>query len=234
MAIIKSYNATTLLKSAIVLDLGDVTRQAQHLRQKSQDDAQRIIEEANSQVEALRQTAHDESAKKGYEEGHDTGLREGFEEGLKVGQERAVAAAKDELERIEQTWTDAMNQWESKRQEIERQARRSVVEFAVRFAEKVVHRAIEVDCDVVVDQVSHVLSCVLRPTDITVQICKEDRPVLEKAMPRLLGEMANVKHMNLVEDDSIKRGGCVVSYGQGRIDASIETQLKNLADLFLP
>ena len=233
MVIIKSEHATTLLKDAIVMDLGDVARQARAIRESAEAKANNLIQEAQAQVESLRRTAHDESAAKGYQEGFDKGLEEGRQQGHQAGHQEAVKVAGEALNRIQQAWTDAMQQWDASRQDIERELRRTVVTFAICFAQKIVHRAIEVNPDVVVDQLTEVLSHVLRPMDVVVRVCHEDRAVLEEAMPRLLSDFSLVNHIDLVEDESVSRGGCVVSYGQGQIDASMETQLKRLTELMM-
>lgn len=233
MAIIKSSHATTLLKDSIVMDLGDVSRQAQQIRDSAEAKASRIIQEAEQQVESLRQAAHTESAAQGYQEGLEKGLKEGRQKGQQEGHEEAVTATSESLEAIQKAWSDAMRQWDENRQDVEREVQRSVVTFAVQFANKIIHRAIEFDPEIVVNQLADVLSYVLRPVDVTVRICREDRSVLESAMPRLLNDFSNVKHIHLTDDESVGRGGCVVTYGQGQIDASIETQLNRLTELII-
>ena len=71
----------------------------------------------------------------------------------------------------------------------------------------------------------------LRPTDVTVSINPADRAALEEAMPRLAAGLPNLTHVRLVDDLGVTRGGCVISYGHGRIDATIETQFDRLVEL---
>jgi flagellar biosynthesis/type III secretory pathway protein FliH len=67
-----------------------------------------------------------------------------------------------------------------------------------------------------------------------VRIAPSDREAMAGAMPQLAAEFAHLKHIHLVDDPAVSPGGCVVSYGQGRIDAAIETQLRRVAELMLP
>ncbi len=231
MAIIKSHNAKTLLKEAIVLDLGDVARQAKRLREAAQAKARRIIEDAQCQAESLRQKAHTDSATQGHQEGFEKGKSEGHQQGLREGHQEALDQAKEQLQSLQQAWIEAMGQWEAKRQDMEQEAGKAVLELAVRLGQKLVHRVIQIDKEVAVEQVAAVLSHVLRPVDVTVRICADDRPVLEESMPRLTAEFPQLKHVQLVDDPEMTRGGCVVSYGQGRIDATIETQLERVVEL---
>jgi flagellar biosynthesis/type III secretory pathway protein FliH len=102
------------------------------------------------------------------------------------------------------------------------------------LAEKLVHRVIQIDPTVIVDQVANALAHVLQTMDVTVRVSPADRPVLEEAMPELLAEFGHLKHVRIVDDPEITPGGCIVSYGQGQIDTTLDTQLTRLVELMLP
>lgn len=234
MAIIKSNNAETLLKSAIVLDLGDVAHQAQRLREAAQAQAKALVQEAQNKVESMRKAAHDESAKQGYDEGLQRGLEEGRKQGQQEGHQEALKRSGEQLSRLQGAWSKLLEQWESQRQTLEQQARQAVLDLAIEVAQKVVHRVIEVDDRVVASQLSGVLSYILRPMDVTVRVCAEDRPVLEEAMPGMLKAFAQVQSVQLIDDPQVGRGGCVISYGQGVIDATVEKQIERLVEMIVP
>ena len=233
MAVIKHQNAAPLIRDAIVLDLGDVVRQAQRIREAAEAKARDIVESAQRSAESMSQRVHTDSAEKGHQQGFDQGLSQGREQGLQEGHKQAMETASGQLEAITQAWTQALGQWDAQRQDMEREARAAVLDFAIQLAKKVVHRLIEVDPAVAVDQVQAVLSHVMRPMDVCIQICGDDRPVLEEAMPKLLAEFSQVKHVALVDDPDVGRGGCVLGYGQGRIDATIQTQIQRLVELIV-
>lgn len=234
MAIIKGQQAIRLVKDAIVLDLGDVARQAQRLRQAAEDQARKIIEDAQRQAQNLQQRVHSDSSKEGYDQGFASGLEEGRRQGHQEGQLESLEQARQEHERIQQQWLVALDGWDIQLHQLQRQARHEVLHLALGLAQRVVRRAIEVDQDVVCRQLDDVLSHVLRPVEVVVRICPDDRPTLEQAMPRLMGKFPQFKQVQLVEDETVGRGGCVVDYGQGQIDATIETQMQRLLDLIMP
>ncbi len=234
MAVIKNHNANNVLKNAIVLDLGDVARQAKLLREEAQTQAQQIIADARQEAETQSKIAYEESKKRGYDDGYKPSLEEGLKNGREQGRQEAYDNANEQLDMIQQSWIDAAQVWDTQRQEMYRDARRAVLDLTLSLAQKLVHRVIEVDPEVIVDQMTSVLACVLRPTDVTVRICPDDRPSLEQAMPRLMTQFTQVKHIHLIDDPDIKRGGCVVGYGQGEIDASIDTQMQRLIELIVP
>ena len=109
-----------------------------------------------------------------------------------------------------------------------------MLQLALRLAEKLVHRVIEVDPSVVVDQLAQALTHVLRPVHVTVSINPADRELLNEAMSQLLAEFTHLRHIELVDDPQVSAGGCIVSYGQGQVDADIDTQLERVINLMLP
>jgi flagellar assembly protein FliH len=230
MALIKSSEARQLIKEAIVLDLGDVAHQAAQIRAAAEDRARRILTEAQTQAQQLTANAHQQGHAQGLEQGH----KEGLAKGLELGRKQASAQAAAEFKTLQQSWLDAINQWNTDRHTLEVGAREAVLEFALRLAEKVVHRVIQVDASVIADQLAAAVSHVLSPTDLVVHICPDDRAMLEQAMPQLAAELPQMKHVRLVDDAGVARGGCVVNYGQGRIDATLDTQLRRIVEVLLP
>ena len=47
-------------------------------------------------------------------------------------------------------------------------------------------------------------------------------------------EFRGLEHVHLVDDASVTPGGCVVTSGQGVIDAQIDTQLRRIVELLVP
>ena len=230
MAIIKSNNAAAMLKDAVVLDLGDIGKQAKALREKAQQQADQILRDAQAQAQQLI----DGAEAVGLEQGKAAGYEQGLAEGREQGKAQALAEAAEQLTQLQQAWVAAAQQWEAQQQTLHRQARQDVLKLAVMLARKVVHRVVEQDNQVAADQVAAALSHVLRPSDVTVRICPDDRQVVEEALPAVANTMSQLKHVQLVDDPAVGKGGCIVSFGQGQIDASIDTQLDRVVQLLLP
>lgn len=230
MPVLKQYQTTPAMREAIVLDLGDIGAQAARIRAAAETQAQQIIAAAEDKAERLAREREAEAAQRGYAEGLERGLAEGREQ----GHAEALSQSAEQLRQLTEAWSQVVTEWESQRVEMEREARQSVLNFALSAAEKLVHRVIEVDETVIIDQAGHALSLVLSAQNATVRVHPVDRPLLNDALPQLLDELNEVQHIELVEDASITPGGCVVAFGQGTIDATIERQLGRLIDMILP
>jgi len=230
MAILKQSQSRTMLREAIVLDLGDVTRQAEKIRDNAKAAAERIIVEAKAEATRVAEQVQANAQERGREEGYQAG----FQEGREAGHADALAETREQLEGLQKGWMSAATQWDGMQQAMYQEAQHVMLEMSLKLAHKLLHRIIEVDPTVIVDQVANALGHVMRPFDVKVFINPADRPVLEEALPQLLHEFDQLKHVDLVDDESMGRGGCIVRYGKGRVDATIERQLERIVALMVP
>ncbi len=87
MALIRHTEAASLAREAMVLDLGDLARQADELKALAEAEAERIVEGAVEQRRMILKGARDE----GYDEGYKCGHAEGVEAGQREGREEKLA-----------------------------------------------------------------------------------------------------------------------------------------------
>ena len=227
MPILKQTSTRPLMKDAVVLDLGDLGKQAAALKAAAERKAREIVEAAAA--EAARLTEGAEAA--GREAGHAAGYEAGLAEGREAGRAEALEQAREELAALTERWGGLADVLEARRAELEHEAQDAVLDLALRLAEKVTHRVVEVDRGVVVGQVAAALERVLSPTDAVIVIHPEDRAALEEALPEMLERFTKLKHVSLREDDAVGLGGCRVEFDGGGIDAEIDTQLRRIAEL---
>ena len=230
MPVLKSEQATEACRDAIVMDLSDVEAEAARIIADARDEERQIVEDAQQQKQRISDEAHDEA----YQRGHSEGVEQGMADGRLQGRAEAHEQAAQQLSELQQAWIEAAQSWEMQRQDMDRQARQAVLDFALLFAKKLVHHVIEVDDRVIVDQVAAALSHVLRPLDVNIRINRDDRPTLEQALPKLLEQVNGLEHVRLIDDEAVDRGGCVVNYAQGQIDATIDTQIGRIVELIAP
>lgn len=230
MPVVRRNQSTPAMKEAIVLDFGDIGAQAAKLRQAAENRAAEILRKAERQAAELLRNAEEQGVEAGYQDG----LERGYADGLEKGREEAFQKAAEQIAAVEEAWLDLSGRWESQLGDLITQAREGLLAFGLRFAERLVHRVIEVDEEVVVDQLAEVLGHILRPLDVHVRINPEDRPVLEKAMPDLLARFNQLQHVELTDDPQVTRGGCIARFGHGQIDATIDRQVERMVEAILP
>lgn len=230
MALIKSHNTQQHAAQAVVLDLGDLRQQADAILARAHEQAERIVNEAQVKAKDI----HTQAKQAGYDVGYELGKTEGQVEGEKQGLQKAHEEAKVICDQIQQAWIHAAEQWDGMRHDMISEAQQSLLKLAMLTAEKIVQRVQTTDPTLIQSQVNAALEYVVAPCAVTIHISPDDRPQLEALLPEMLNQLSNAEHVNLVEDASIQRGGCMVDYGRGRIDARIETQLEQMIQTLIP
>ncbi len=230
MPVLKGHTFQSSSRETIVLDLGDLGRQAAKLREAAERQAAGIIDRARIEAEHKSQQAQDEAHAKGFEAGH----AEGHANGLAQGKAEAFNEAKQQLTALQSAWTSALHTFDSERKLLRQEAETAVLRLALQLAGKVLHRAVEVEPGRVVDQARAALSYVLEPTSVRIALHPDDRALVESAMPGLIAGAVCGCDITMEDDAAITRGGCVVKHPQGAVDATLQTQLHRLTELLMP
>ena len=228
MSLIKNNKADRIV-SRTYEDLGDLKLQAERLVQEARGEALRIIEQARAEGENLiKETVPDAQA-----QGREQGLEEGREVGRREAYEEAIGRCADEIAALIANWTEALQAFESARADMLLAAREDVLEFALAMGEKITHRVVEADPTVIMDQLIETLSMVVAPTAVTVSINPKDRRLVKTELGGVLDTVSQCTHVELCDDETVGRGGCVVRTGRGTIDATIERQIERIVGALL-
>lgn len=230
MPVVKCTQSDDLLRSAVVLDLGDLRREGERIIGAARAEADQILALARSEAERLRREASD----KGYAQGLARGMSDGRSKGEEAGRAQAFAEHQEQLDALLTRWNAGIERWEAERGRWMLEAREDVLRFACRFASRIVHRQIDLDPSIVVDQVAAALSLLTQPSRARVTVNPADVALIDAALPGLRQRLADAPEIEVAADDSISRGGCRVSAGRGVVDATIETQIDRLVDALLP
>jgi len=231
VAVIKGHRAAEATKSAVRLDLGDLGRQGLEAIDAARREAERIREEARAERERIVAGAHEEGFAKGRAEGHEAGLAEGRE----LGRAEAFEAARPRLEEAAGALSSVVDPFSELRDGLLEAARRDAVRLALLLARRVTKRTVEIDEGVAIEQIAAALGELSRRTRVTVRAHPDDRALVAEALPALAERLETVEHAELIADDSVGRGGCVVSTDAGgTIDARIEAQLDRMVDELWP
>lgn len=230
MALIKANNSSHLIKDAIVLDMGDLGRQAERLLSGARAEAVRILAEAKAQADQLIAEADG----RGHAQGLERGEQEGRQAGIELGRKEAVAQFAQQLRQITQAWTEALERWNGDRAAMLHEAQADVIRFADAVARRVVHRMVQADPTIIQDQLRHALELVSRPSRLRITMHPDDRALAEEVLPGLMAAIGGGAEAILQVDASLTRGGCVLATDHGRIDASIDRQLDRIAEALVP
>lgn len=225
MALIRQAQIGDAIKSAVVLDLGDLMRQGEVLKAAARAEVDRILVEGREERRRVVEGAA--------EEGRREGLARGFEEGRAKGAEEGRAALLAEyrprLEGLEKGWTEALAEFQARREELLTQARADVLALAARVAEMVTQRAVELNGGAAEAQLTAVLALVAGGSKLVIRVNPREKRTFGEALRELAGRFEAAEHAEVVPDESLSPGSCVVATpAGGEIDASIRTQLERI------
>lgn len=234
MPLIRNKQAGHITPRAVALELDDVRAEARNVIESARAEASRILTQAQGSVQEERavilQSARAEGKQAGYEDGLEAGRREGMEQVLSEALEPHRAL----LDEIAPNWAEQLERFSEEREQLMEEARKEIISFGLELAQRIVQRVIQQEEGVCVDQVSEAIRLIGRPTQMRISVSPEDLPVLERALPGVLQAARLGDDVELIEDPTITRGGCVLSTPEGSIDATIETQLDRIADTLIP
>jgi flagellar biosynthesis/type III secretory pathway protein FliH len=229
--VIRQAEAERIARDAVVLDLGDLARQAEGVRARARAEAESLLAKAAAERQRLIGNAREEGLARGLEEGRVRGEAEG----KKAGHDAALAERREALQKLEAAWATALEEFVSQRESMLLSARQDVLALAVMMGERITKRVVQVDPAVVQGQLESVLAILAKPTRLTIAISPADEALTREAVPSLMARFPGAQHIDLIVDETLGTGSCVArTGGGGTIDATIPTQLDRMVEALLP
>lgn len=227
--VIKAEVAHSLAGGLCSVDLRDIAAQAEAMLAAARAEADQIVasarDEARAQSEAIRQDAH--------REGH----KEGLAQGQAQGQAAALAEARERFtqdqDSLVSALTDLLAAFAAKREQMYLAARRDVVVLAVAIARRIagkLEEMVDVAPDIAAAACGEALDLVQGATEASIRAHPDDWAALEHLAESLHKETQASRHVRVVEDASVGRGGVIVETADSTVDATLTSRIERIAD----
>jgi flagellar biosynthesis/type III secretory pathway protein FliH len=197
---------------------GPKLEEAEKLVRQRRHEAQQIVEAARADARQIRADARDEAHAQALSE-----ARAQFSEELSAAVAEQVAA-------FEQARTVLLRQIEAAAAGHRREIEQELTGLVAAMAEKVIHRKLDSDDGVVLDVVRATIERASCADRLTVRVPAPDEERLREAMAELLAAADGPEWLEIVADETIGPGGCIVDTERGRFDARISTQIEQLSE----
>jgi flagellar assembly protein FliH len=230
MALLKRADSDRMPRPALVLDLGDLRRQAEDLERRTRERAGEIIEQGRTERAKLLAGAEEQ----GHAAGREKGFAQGLEEGRTKGRAEAIAALTAEGQALQRAWEASLGEFLTRRDEMLSEARTDVLLLALMIARRVVKRVVDVDPRVVEDQLAAALALTIRPTSLVIEVHPDDAALANEVLPGIVKQLCGGAHAALVPDPARTRGSVVIRTAGGEVDASIDTQIGRIVEAIVP
>ena len=175
-------------------------------------EAERIIADARAQAVAITK----EAMARGYADGRAEGLRAASEQ------------CKEYLDRI----ADLARHAKVDRDALVQCAEHELAALALAIAEKVIRREVSCDPALVLSIAQAALEKAVPGGPVRILVHPDDAELLRSSWPEMRGAALFSQDWEVVGDEKIERGGCVIETRGGSVDARITTQLRQVAAAF--
>jgi len=177
-------------------------------KKKAENEAQAIIDQAQRQVEDIKQ------------QGFQKGLQDGTLQAEKEVQQKYEELFSQEVAKVK----DIVTAVEASYQEIIKESEDKIVKLSLDIAKKILKEECKKKSSVVLNMVREGLSRIVERTAVKIRLNPQQLPGMEKNRNKLLKEFGNVEGIELISDSGVVPGGCVVETSSGSIDLRINRQ----------
>lgn len=222
----ESVSRTTLR----AFNLNDIEAEARRLVETARRQANDLTAEATRQATRIREEARRAGFEQGRTEGLARGRKEGHDEALQQATERFSTAQAGLIEAMGR----AIAEFDAQKLRLLLAARTDVIDLAVAIARRVVKRVGEIDPNVAAANVAEALAIVGPRTDAVVHVHPRDLESVSTFAAELAAKAREARHVEVVADNQVSPGGCVLTTREGAVDATLPVQLERIVDLLVP
>lgn len=183
-------------------------------------EADKLIEEASEKVENITKDAFS----RGYEEGHEKGYIEGLQNGRQEGLD-TVEVMKEEL-------LDAKKKVADMKDRAFRDAEEKIVDLVLQISRKVIGEQVIENRDAILSIVKKALNRCPFSSKLMMRVAPEDYDIVVSSRDKLYREAEGISEMEILMENSLTPGSCVLETEAGYIDASMETQINRIEKSF--
>lgn len=215
-------------------DLYEIYNQREIILKEAKDEALKIINTAKRNA----QTEIAECKKRGYEDGYNAGIEIGKNKGYTEGYEIGKAKSSEDVNKLNESKieeiTNMIEEIENEKQQIITRYEKGLSKLSIEIAEKILRRKIEDKDNLISGIIKNIIKDYRNVEWVKVYISSKDDFISVQADKDLLNELNKISNdvkIEVLED--LDEGSAIVETSEGIVDASIDTQLKNLKEMVL-
>ncbi|MCS6948883.1 MAG: type III secretion system stator protein SctL [bacterium] len=173
-------------------------------------EAKRVLAEAHRQADQMRQDA----------------VRRGYEEGLQIGREEGMRYYQQQVEALRDQVQKLVNALLAERQRLWEEMEPQVIDLVLDIARKVLREEIQARREATLSIIKHALRRVTDTEHVRIRVHPDDLQIAREHREAFLAVCDGVKQMEIVDDQRVGGGGCIIETPSGTIDASLRTQMQ--------
>lgn len=212
------------------VSLRDLQHHADGILAEARAQSQRLLAEAEARSRELFEQRRAEGYTRGFAEGRAAGEKS-------LGQEArqtALTEARAEMSALLETLRGCLAEFDGQKRRALALAQTGIIRLAWQIARRVCKCLAESPhADSAVANASAALEMAQHEHDLRLHLHPFDHAAIIELGPALAKLGPRMKHVELVADETLSRGGCVLHLRDGTIDAGIDVQLDRVAEALL-
>ncbi len=230
-------------ESAFNLKEQEFLQTMQAKRNEVDEESKRIIQMARSSSESLTSSAkaEAESIKKAAQIEVEDVRQKAYKEGFALGEEKGISAGEEQgLHEARIDWQNLMkesemliNELQTSRMGVLKSSEEEMVRLIIAFARSVIKVEPQIQPDIVLKNIDAAINKVSDVDKIVMRINIKDKAMCQAHKDMFMQKLSTVTELQIIEDSSLSPGGIKIETGVGTIDATIESQAKELETALL-
>ncbi len=202
---------------AETVDLEKINKQADEILHKAEVKSKQIIELANAKAQKIKESAYNTAFEKGHTEGLEKGWQDGFNKTLEI-RKNAEYVLKD-------AHREAADNIKKQKNEI--------LGLALTIAEKIIRYEVDTKDTAVINIVKSAIENTVAKGQIVIRVNPMDYAALDCERANLSKYAGENVAVNIVKDNDVGCGGCMINTKNGMVDARIDRQLDRIKHILL-
>ncbi|GAB5404154.1 MAG: hypothetical protein Aurels2KO_23850 [Aureliella sp.] len=217
-SVIKQGSIPEELKTPDAFNVQDVRQQADEYFAEIQAKASELVQQAEDEAEAIRETARQQGLKDAEAEVE----KKVNEQAHKLSDARcrtAIQACERTVSNLSTSTTDWLEVW-----------RKQTVTLATKMAERIVRREMQDNSEVLAAWLEEAIVATRDMRDLRVLVHPDDFAVAGRFLTQLAKTVPQAATAEVLPDPEVELGGCIVRNSDGQIDQQLTTQLDRLIE----
>ena len=205
--------------------------------ERLEDKARGLLEDARHEAARILAEAEEQGQRRAEEikaaarpEGIEQGRREAFDKARAEAQRVTRDEARNTYAKLNQALTQSLVDFDANKRRLLALAENGVIDLALAIARRICKHQAGVSSETARANAAALLEMVKHEKDAVLRLNAEDLETVKVALPQLLSSVQHCEHVEIVADEKVSRGGCVLQTRDGTIDATLETQLDRVAE----
>jgi flagellar assembly protein FliH len=150
--------------------------------------------------------------------------REAYEKGFEQGRKDGMALEKRQMEEQGKQLAALIEALGRLKEQIYTQAERELVKLSLAIAKKIIRSEVKAGNHLIEEPIRSAMKLLVDRSHVRIRISPADMEEVTRLVPALAAG-AQAGRLQIVEDNAVERGGCILETGFGSVNAGIEDQL---------